>query len=517
MEATLPISPEISEMSPEMSPEEIRDFDKFIISIISSFTNDGDLNLNKVLKYLGLKVSEGTLSYLECNDQIRSQINHILKKTEAVLKAEDPQHAGFATCGKVKIFSDLHGDFKSLLLILINLLNIDCDNKTISIEEDTTYLFLGDFINRGVNGLPILLIVFALKCRFPRQIVMIGGNHEDEEIAERLGFEREMHGRSMQEEYTFIMHQIFPLLRLFWILGNTMYVHGGITNQNKLYEMAGLTPDALSPDGFKVISRLSYNNSKHVEFEDKKLSEATKEATDTAEDADEGIVAINPDIYTHYQETQLDKNLETKKQFQWSDPIKGWDNYGIVDRDGFSRNRTRGIGKCFNRQAVEKFLEIPISSVDGTKTLQVEHVARGHSHGNEYTGYVFGAGHGGGNILFGGLVFVLWSVLWYGSKHNGSPREAGFGTKTQGELDEVSPCVKEVDRLTIGDYRYYAILSDIDFEKMGDNIQKIMSGSSEFSGMIKLWKLAELGKLLEPEDVPDEITPCPSRSNSNNA
>jgi len=507
LEAT-PVEPPL--IDPTMSPEEMLEFNNFILAIVSSFTNretmptnnsSGPLDLLKVLRFLGLEVPEGTTpSYKECNLLMVPQINRILQKTKSVLKSEDTRHAGYVKHGNLKIFSDLHGDLHSFLIIFANLILYDRESKTFSLGDDT-WIFLGDFVDRGFSGLFILSIVFALKCMFPSQIVLIGGNHENRDLAERYGFCEEMEFRGMTEEYEYIIEDIFPMLRLFWVMGDTMFVHGGITSENMHHEMV-----RIDSDGNRIVSVLFHNNelTNHEELEN---GGALEEAEENGE--------YIPSIWMESKETQQQKNFQTRHQLKWNDPGDG-DYWRSPDRFGFSRNSTRDA-KFYNGLAIHLFLETPISSADGVCSLKVNHIARGHSHGSEYLGYEYNSGHGGGNNLFGGLVLILWSVCWYGCES----REFGFGTKSPLRVtEEFSSGVDIVPRLSIGDYNYYAVTTTLDFDMLSAQINQtapMLDGT--LSNIVQLCKLTEAGRRLHPTNAPDDITPftsqCSSRTNSN--
>lgn len=70
--------------------------------------------------------------------------------------------------GPVVIVGDLHGHLLDLYRIL----------KTFDLPPTTTYLFLGDLVDRGEFSIETLSFVFVLKILFPRNIFIIRGNHE---------------------------------------------------------------------------------------------------------------------------------------------------------------------------------------------------------------------------------------------------------------------------------------------------------------------------------------------------
>lgn len=77
----------------------------------------------------------------------------------------------------LNIIGDLHGQFTDLLRFL-----------TARDFHHETFLFLGDYVDRGTRSLEVLCLLFALKIRFPNRFILLRGNHETEEINRIFGF-----------------------------------------------------------------------------------------------------------------------------------------------------------------------------------------------------------------------------------------------------------------------------------------------------------------------------------------
>ena len=76
--------------------------------------------------------------------------------------------------GEALVIGDLHGDLESLTLILQSSQFIEKMQKT----QDATLIFLGDYGDRGEKSPEIYYLILKLKLAFPRQVVLLRGNHE---------------------------------------------------------------------------------------------------------------------------------------------------------------------------------------------------------------------------------------------------------------------------------------------------------------------------------------------------
>ncbi len=70
----------------------------------------------------------------------------------------------------VTIVGDLHGQFYDLL----NLLSPEVGGE----PPDTSYVFLGDFVDRGHNSVETLSLLLCLKLKYPGHVTLLRGNHE---------------------------------------------------------------------------------------------------------------------------------------------------------------------------------------------------------------------------------------------------------------------------------------------------------------------------------------------------
>ena len=76
--------------------------------------------------------------------------------------------------GEAIIIGDLHGDLKSLFKILED----TKISKKLYSNKRVLLIFLGDYGDRGSQSVEIYYIILTLKSLFPKQVIMMRGNHE---------------------------------------------------------------------------------------------------------------------------------------------------------------------------------------------------------------------------------------------------------------------------------------------------------------------------------------------------
>ena len=123
----------------------------------------------------------------------------------------------------VTVVGDIHGQYYDLLKVL----------EVGGNPETTKYLFLGDYVDRGMFSLEVLLLLYALKINFPTTIIMIRGNHESRQMTSMFSFRKECIYKLDLEVYEAAMIS-FDTLPVSCVINNSfLAVHGGISPELK--------------------------------------------------------------------------------------------------------------------------------------------------------------------------------------------------------------------------------------------------------------------------------------------
>ena len=109
----------------------------------------------------------------------RSQVLKILEMGTTILKNE-PNLVSIPE--PVVVVGDIHGQYYDL----VHMLNKAGDPVKLN------YLFMGDYVDRGINGLECMMLLIAIKINYPKKFMLLRGNHESRNMTESFTFRDEV-------------------------------------------------------------------------------------------------------------------------------------------------------------------------------------------------------------------------------------------------------------------------------------------------------------------------------------
>ncbi|CAA9988989.1 serine/threonine protein phosphatase 5, putative [Plasmodium knowlesi strain H] len=152
----------------------------------------------------------------KCVCAIILDVIKLLKELPTLVRLNLQEDETLTICG------DIHGQFYDLL----NIMKINGYPS-----ETNSYLFNGDFVDRGSFSVEVIIFLFLAKLTFPNNVHLTRGNHETDNMNKLYGFLGEL-----QEKYDEKMHALFSdsfkFLPLAYVLNDTIFIcHGGIPSK----------------------------------------------------------------------------------------------------------------------------------------------------------------------------------------------------------------------------------------------------------------------------------------------
>lgn len=191
------------------------------------------------------------------------------------------------------LVGDIHGQFRDLQT---HILSVQHRSITDGDPNDHTFLFLGDYVDRGPHGVEVMALLLALKVEYPTTVYIIRGNHEEAQTCRVYGFLQECRAKLDADCWnTFVdVFRYLPLAAAVSAASGTFFcTHGG------------LSPHSNAIEGLQFLNREEYGD--------------------------------------HYMLDHADS--ETMDGLMWSDPC---------EQSGYRQN-FRGCGFVFGPDATESF------------------------------------------------------------------------------------------------------------------------------------------------------------------
>lgn len=141
----------------------------------SSFNANSDkMNKNQVNQSKGI-TNESKSTSLAKEKMNKKRLSYVQKEGEhevaKILKLKAP----------MTVIGDLHGHFEDLITIF----------SIYGHPPMTSYLFLGNYVDKGHHSLFVILYLFCCKILYPNQVHLLRGAHESLSINELYGFAEE--------------------------------------------------------------------------------------------------------------------------------------------------------------------------------------------------------------------------------------------------------------------------------------------------------------------------------------
>jgi serine/threonine-protein phosphatase 2B catalytic subunit len=126
----------------------------------------------------------------------------------------------------VVVVGDIHGQFYDL----VHLIEKAGDPSVLN------YVFLGDYVDRGIYSLECLMLLLAMKLTYPSRFYLMRGNHESRTMTEYFTFREEVLEKYDNEVYEAIL-KMFDTMPLVAVVNQEyLCMHGGVSPNMRTLE-----------------------------------------------------------------------------------------------------------------------------------------------------------------------------------------------------------------------------------------------------------------------------------------
>lgn len=166
---------------------------------------------------MGLPLDEWIESVKQCKYLPEKDLKQLCDRVKELLAEESnvqPVSSPVTVCG------DIHGQFPDLLNLF----------KTGGEMPQTSYVFMGDYVDRGYYSLETFTYLLLLKARYPERMTLLRGNHESRQITQVYGFYDECQQKYGNANPWKWCTQVFDYLTIAAVIdGKILCVHGGLS------------------------------------------------------------------------------------------------------------------------------------------------------------------------------------------------------------------------------------------------------------------------------------------------
>jgi diadenosine tetraphosphatase ApaH/serine/threonine PP2A family protein phosphatase len=255
------------------------------------------------------------VAYLK-SEQFAKDIVKLNKKVKVIL--EDEPRCVFLQ-SPAYVFGDIHGNLEDLHFFSDNIWNLGMALTA------GNFVFLGDYVDRGMSCLEVVAYLLAMKLLLPQKVFLLRGNHETRDVngwEEHYGARsfiyqcRERFGDDLGYKVWELTNATFDRMPLAAVIDQDIFcVHGGIPRP--------ISDSSVEGGRIKDILKVSK------------------------------VAGINPP-YEHEDENYQ----QVASDCIWSDPAsEDQENYSVDKKTGYGDSLRGGGAICFGHKAVTNFLQ----------------------------------------------------------------------------------------------------------------------------------------------------------------
>lgn len=133
-----------------------------------------------------------------------SSLLPFLSKMKGILARDGNVKHYLAEEKRICVLGDVHGSPADVAtfydLCMLKDVQLQCfqeigndAGRTFTMELSSVYVFLGDYVDRGHQGLACLLFIYIIKYLYPRNVLLLRGNHECDIMNNIYGFTEEVY------------------------------------------------------------------------------------------------------------------------------------------------------------------------------------------------------------------------------------------------------------------------------------------------------------------------------------